>query len=359
MSETQKNILIINNGLAGGGIERASITLANYFSELSYKVHVLALYQSKPFFVLSKKIKLTEPSFNKEELGKYLYAIKMIIYIRKSVLKIRPDTILAFGEWTNPYVAFALSGLNYPLFLSDRMSPLAKLPGISEFLRKYFYRKADGIIAQSEFAKSVLIKKSGAVNIHVIHNPVKRIVKLSCPLKKRIVTVGRLEQVKGHEYLVRAFAQLTQKDWELSIVGDGSLRAKLESLTKELGVYNRVIFHGHLNDFRLQLSEAQIFVLPSLNEGFPNALLEAMSLPIACIASDTFFGYPHEIIENGVNGILVKPGDVEELKEAIDNLILNDKLRLQIGANSIEVRDKFEFETIANKYLNLIMQKAL
>lgn len=100
--------------------------------------------------------------------------------------------------------------------------------------------------------------------------------------------MGRLEKVKGHEYLIKAFAKIEDQDWELSIVGDGSERPYLENLTKVLNIDNKVIFHGHLRDFRKQLSEAKIFVLPSLSEGFPNALIEAMSLPLPCISTDFY-----------------------------------------------------------------------
>jgi GalNAc-alpha-(1->4)-GalNAc-alpha-(1->3)-diNAcBac-PP-undecaprenol alpha-1,4-N-acetyl-D-galactosaminyltransferase len=349
-----KHILIINNGLAGGGIERASVSLANYFLSKGNQVSVLALYQSTPFFTLSVNVKFQEPDFPRENTSKLMYLAKMIKYLRKSIKLIKPDTILAFGEWTNPFVLLSLRGTNYPVFVSDRMNPLAKLPALSEFLRKILYKKATGIIAQSNFAKSVLSKKTKSTNIHVIYNPVNVIEKLQCEQKNRIVSVGRLEEVKGHQILIEAFAKLDNFDWELSIVGDGSWRNKLENLAKDLRVHNRVIFHGHLKDFRLQLSEAQIFVLPSLKEGFPNALIEAMSLPIACIASDTFNGH-HEIITNGENGLLVQPGDVMELTNALELLIKNKQKRDKLKEKALEVREKLNFEVIANQYLKVIL----
>ena len=133
----------------------------------------------------------------------------MIKYIQKSVAKIKPDTILAFGEWTNPFVLLALKGTRFPVYVSDRMNPLAKLPLLSEFLRKTLYKRAAGIIAQSNFAKTVLREKTKAKNIHVIYNPVNVIEKTDCEVKDRIVTVGRLEEVKGHRYLIEAFANQT------------------------------------------------------------------------------------------------------------------------------------------------------
>ena len=349
------HILIINNGLAAGGIERASVSLANHFYILGYKVSVLALYQSKKFFVLESEISFLEPNFSRANTNRILYLTKLVKYIKKNVTIINPDTILAFGEWTNPFVLLALKGTRYPIFVSDRMNPLAKLPFVSEYLRKKLYKNAAGIIAQSNFAKSVLYQSTKATNIHVIYNPVNLIQKIDCEVKNRIVTVGRLEKVKGHRYLIEAFARIKDKNWELSIVGEGSLRSELEILVSSLCIKERVIFHGHLIDFRLQMSEAQIFVLPSLKEGFPNALIEAMSVPLACVASDTFNGH-HEIITDGENGLLVQPGNISELTKALDKLMENKHFIDRLKAKAVEVRYNLDFDTIADLYLKVIIK---
>ena len=347
-------ILIINNGLAGGGIERASVSLANYWAEKEIDVIVMALYQSEHFFTLHSKIKLIEPRFSRKKLSQVEYVIKMILFARKHIKQIQPDSILAFSEWTNPYMVVANMGLPYPLFLTDRMNPLAGLPYLSELLRKNLYKKATGIIAQSTFAKNILFEKTKAKNIKIIHNPVNAINKVECAKKKRIVTVGRLSPEKGHRFLIKSFARLQSNDWELSIIGDGKEMENLKKLAAELNVEKRVIFHGHLKDFTFQLSEAQIFVLPSLKEGFPNALLEAMSVPLACITTDFFQGN-NEIIKNGVNGLVVKPQDAKELTRAMELLINDESLRNKLAQNALKVREEFSFDKIAKQYLNFIL----
>ena len=349
-----KHILIVNNGLAGGGIERASVSLANYFSKMNFEVSVLALYKSEPFFSLDNNILFIEPDFDRNNHNKLVYTYRMMVFLRKFVLKNKPNTILAFSEWTNPYVVLALKGIEVPLFLSDRMNPLAKLPFLSEFLRKRLYKKATGIIAQSNFAKSILEKKTSSKNIKVIYNPLNSIEKIDCPQLNRIVTVGRLEKVKGHEFLIKAFAKMDNKSWELSIVGDGSERKYLESLAKDLNITQRVIFHGHLKDFRKQLSEAKIFVLPSIKEGFPNALIEAMSVPLTCICTDFFNGH-NEIIQNNENGIIVKSANVGELSNALSLLINDESKRNLFASNAKKVREELNFEKIAGIYLDFIL----
>jgi glycosyltransferase involved in cell wall biosynthesis len=353
---TRNKILIINNGLAGGGIERASVSLANYFARSGYEIVLIALYKSDHFYSLHSSISLIEPEFSRDQSNKYYYLLRMMYFARKYIKLTKPDTILSFSEWTNPYVILANLGLNYPLFITDRMNPQAKLPWPSELLKRLVYKKASGIIAQSHFAKEILFKKTKSKKITVINNPVKPIEKIRCLCKNRIVTVGRLSLEKGHYTLLVAFSKLKHKDWELSIVGEGSERVVLERLCNELEISDRVIFHGHLNDFRFQLSEAQIFVLPSLTEGFPNALLEAMSVPIACISTNYSKGI-HEIIRHGVNGLLVQPGNPNAMAEALSLLINDAILREQLAEKAYAVRLDYQFEKITSQYLDVIFSR--
>jgi len=259
-----KKILIINNGLAGGGIERASVSLANYFVLLGYKIDVLATYQSEHFYSLDSRITFTEPSFTKHKENRSIYVIKMMRYVRQTTKQINPDVILAYSEWTNPYVIISTIGLKIPIYVTDRMNPLANLPLISEIFKRLFYKRINGIVAQSEFAKSILYKRTKSKNIKVINNPVNLVERLTIEPKNRIVTVGRLALVKGHRFLIEAFAKVNNTDWELSIIGDGEERKRLEELAFNLGVAERVLFYGQLTDFSQQLSESKIFVLPSL-----------------------------------------------------------------------------------------------
>lgn len=348
-------ILIINNGISGGGIERASVSLSNYWAEQGHKITLLTLYQSEHFYSLHKDIKLIEPEFSRKKINKYAYVFQMIIFTRKHIKKVKPNSILAFSEWTNPYVVLANFGLPYPLFLTDRMNPLAKLPFASKMLKKILYKKATGIIAQTNFAKHILKENTNVKNIKVIHNPVNIINKIECNQKNTIISVGRLSPEKGHRFLIEAFAKIKHKNWELSIIGDGCEMSKLNNLASILGVKDRVVFHGYIKDFSPQLSEAKIFVLPSLKEGFPNALLEAMSLPIACIITDLFKN-ENEIIQDGINGLIVKPACVQELTNAIETLIDDDNLRMKLANNAFRVRLDFKFEKIASQYLHFITQ---
>lgn len=350
----QKRILIINNGLAGGGIEKASTSFANYLADKDFEVYMLALYKSTPFFQLNPKIKFIEPGFSRNSIHKLLYIFKLLFYIRKNVNKINPDVVLAYGEWTNPFVLMAINLKKFPVYVSDRMNPLAKLPFLSNTLRKIYYRKAAGIIAQTQFAKQILAENTKSKNIKSIPNPLTPINCEPTEKKNKIVTVGRLTSEKGHKYLIEAFSMISSPDWELSIVGDGVERTNLEQLAKDLQIEDRVTFHGHLRDFSKQLSESKIFVLPSIKEGFPNALVEAMSVPLPCISTD-FLGNQNEIIKDGENGVLVPVKDSNKMSEAIQYLINNPDFCDQIAAEAYKIREELSFEKVSSQYLNFIL----
>ena len=291
---------------------------------------------------------------NKNILLKINYLLKLIKYIRKETKIFNPDTVLAFSEWTNPYVILALTGLKYPIYVSDRMSPMAKLPLISEILKRFTYRFASGVIAQTSFAKRILKKKIKSNRIYVIHNPVNIIKKTNDKEINLILSVGRLSAEKGHKYLIKAFSKVKNRDWKLALIGDGSQRQSLEKLVSDLSLNDRVIFLGHLNNFSKYLTQAKIFILPSLREGFPNSLVEAMAMGKATISTDFFDGY-NEIIDNEINGILVSPGNVNELFFATEKLINNNNLRLRIGQEASKISKKLEFNKIAKQYLNVIL----
>jgi len=266
-----------------------------------------------------------------------------------------PDAVLSFGEWFNPFVILATRFLNIPLYAFDRMGPDMKLDPLVQFSRKILYKYATGIVVQTNAAKKKVTEKTSATNVVVIPNALIPINVAKKEKKKVIVSVGRLSPEKGHIILLRAFGRLEQKDWHLSIIGDGPEMSVLEKEAIDLGVRDRVQFHGHIKDFAAIMGESEVFVLPSYHEGFPNALLEAMSVPVACISSDCVAG-PGEIINQGVNGLLVKPGDVDELAAAMELLINDPVLRENLATEAYKVRERFEFEKIAGEYQKFIFK---
>ncbi|MDR3665990.1 MAG: glycosyltransferase [Ignavibacteriaceae bacterium] len=348
-----KSICFVAAGLMGGGTERDMSGLANYYCRMGIKVSILLLFKFDHFYSIDERIKIFEPDLDRSKFNKYLYSFRLIPYVRKTLKSLDPEVIFSFGEWFNPFVLLATMGLNYPVFVRDGMSPAIKFGFVLDTSKKILYRRAAGVLAQTNYAASTIRKRTNSKNVVVIPNPLNLMDYVVQPKKNHIVTLGRLSKEKGHKFLIRAFAKIDNQDWKLHIIGDGPVRPELEDLTKNLGLTNKVIFHGHMKDFASLLSESKIFVLPSLSEGFPNALIEAMSVPLACISSDCIAG-PRDIIVNGENGILVEPANIEALTGSLNNLIKDDDLQKKLSENAYKIREKLEYNRIADEFLEVL-----
>ena len=178
-----------------------------------------------------------------------------------------------------------------------------------------------------------------ASKIRLIPNPVDAEMFKPHPEKEQdnlIVWVGRFVPEKGLENLIDA-AKLVQSrinDVRFLLVGDGPLRNELEYLINDRGLSNIVSLMGPLEHKEVadMLAKASIFAFPSYKEGMPRAVLEAMSTGKAVVASD--IPGMDEIIENGINGVLVQPRDANALGDAIIALLNDKKLREELGRNA-------------------------
>jgi glycosyltransferase involved in cell wall biosynthesis len=148
--------------------------------------------------------------------------------------------------------------------------------------------------------------------------------------------VGRLGWKKGYEHALRAFAQVTQRHPEsrLDIIGDGDLREELPALARELGLADRVRFLGQRDDVAERMRGFDCYVLSSVIEGMPNALLEAMAQ--GCAAVTTSAGGSGEVVEDGKSGLVVPPGDADRLAEAISRVLQDPVFAQELGTAARE-----------------------
>lgn len=173
------------------------------------------------------------------------------------------------------------------------------------------------------------------------------------PTKFVFGSVGRLHEQKGHEFLLQAFVKVDSHA-RLAIVGDGELKDELIELADELQISDRVSFLGARADIAEFLSAIDVFVLPSLWEGQPIALLEALALRKPCIVSNVN-GIP-EIIENGVNGYLVNPRDIGELARMMNLVIEEPILVREFSEHEVSALDpKFFAQNMATEIANIYL----
>ncbi len=171
--------------------------------------------------------------------------------------------------------------------------------------------------------------------------------------KKIILFVGRLVQYKGVEYLLKSFKEIEKNfnDVVLLIIGDGPLRNHLENIVKNENIKN-VQFLGKVKELKYYYALCDIFVLPSITrqEAFGLVLIEAMYFGKPCITTNIESGMKY-VVDYGNAGILVKEKNTEELKDAIENLIVNENLRKEIGKKAIKrVLEKFTSMVVLEKF---------
>lgn len=352
----KRKVVLINYTLNFGGAERYISQIANFLSKKDIEVFIILLDNSPIDYDLEKGITVIQPSKDRP-LGKWkkiLYFIYIFKYIRVTVRSLNPTIII-----NTAFPIFILSAIGnmFPVVISIRCDPkktgLIEGFKISNTIRKFFYKRAKVIIAQTEYAKSVLFEQFKHKKIITIPNFLNDFKDLEVQRVNEILCVGRLVKSKGQDYLLRAFSMIDNKDWKLILVGDGPEKSNLEELSHSLGLSDRVSFVGNQKEVNAYYQRAKIFAFPSLTEGFPNVLLEAMASGLACISFNCVSG-PSEIIDDRNNGFLVEVGDIKDLSEKI-NLIINDEVfRDSISEQAINVRDKYNIENIGKQYLNII-----
>jgi GalNAc-alpha-(1->4)-GalNAc-alpha-(1->3)-diNAcBac-PP-undecaprenol alpha-1,4-N-acetyl-D-galactosaminyltransferase len=154
--------------------------------------------------------------------------------------------------------------------------------------------------------------------------------------------------------LIAAFANVAPAfpDWRLVIAGDGVERPALEALVADLGLSDRVSLPGVV-DATAHLADADLFVLSSRYEGFPNVLMEAMAAGLPVIAFDCQSG-PSEVIRDGVDGLLVPPGDATALAVRMGQLMDDPDTRQRLGAAAPDVVHRFGIERVMGMWEDLV-----
>ena len=198
----------------------------------------------------------------------------------------------------------------------------------------------------------------------VIPNPInKPDVKELLSFDKRndeIVTVGRLDlSQKRHDVLIKAFDLFLKNHplYRLTLYGGGKEGDvnKLTALVTQLGIADKVNFAGSVSNPTERISKSKVFVLSSDFEGIPNALMEAMSIGLPCIATDCRPGGARMLIEDGENGFIVPKGDIFGLAEKMDFLATNPVLADNIGQEAMKITQRFAENKIIEMWENYLM----
>jgi GalNAc-alpha-(1->4)-GalNAc-alpha-(1->3)-diNAcBac-PP-undecaprenol alpha-1,4-N-acetyl-D-galactosaminyltransferase len=358
---------LIISSLSAGGAERVMSRMANYWAAAGWEITLLSFDDGikPPFYPLDTRIAHRPLKIAKNSphpiVGIWHNLVGVRI-LRRAIIESKPAVVISFMDKINISTLLATRGLNIPTIVSERNDPAMYFPGkMWELLRQLIYPFADCLVVQTARASSYFPAKLQD-RIRIVPNPV--IVPPAAPAlpKQRlgdrsVIAIGRLDPQKGFDLLLQAFARIKdrQPEWILTILGEGDLRPQLAALQDELGLQDRVQLLGLVDKPHEFLQQADLFVMSSRFEGFPNALCEAMVCGLPVISTDCPNG-PREIIDDGVDGILVPTEDVPALAAAMDRLMADEHQRKSLATHAAKIVQRFGLEKVMTIWETLITE---
>lgn len=330
MDVKRKKLVGLIHHLEIGGAERMMVTVLNHFSEDDFEVHLIVFnYRGALKEQLAPNIIVHDLNIASVSKG--------MLRCLKEIYSIKPDILFTGIGHLNitlaPFVTFMKKWLPQTKWIAREtnivslQNKTANYPKLFDWLYRKFYHHYDVIIAQSQDMKKDLEENYFTSDkIVVINNPIdiERVEGASKekssysfnPSNINLLSVSGLREEKRHDLMLKVLS-LLPKQYFLTIVGGGEKEGSLKALAKELGLEDRVSFEGQQSNPYVYMKEADLFLLTSEREGFPNVLLEANLLGLPIVAFSCKGGI-EEIIEEGHNGFFVPFGNIKAMARKIE-----------------------------------------
>lgn len=354
MQDNNKKIRIVfvTRSMWAGGAERVISELLKYMVTARFQCSIVTIDDEKVLYHIPAEADL----FVIGKKSENPHVDKFLRYkaLRKTIVELKPDVVLSMPEDIGIFVIPALLGTKIPVVVSERNNPVV-MPNkkVTRIFRKVFYPFGAGFVFQtkqaSDFFSPRIRKKST-----VLPNPLDltRIPEKKTFRNKEIVAAGRLDKQKNFPLLINAFGIFQQyhPEYSLKIFGEGMLRSELESLaarTLNTGTYS---LPGRTSSLLGQINGAAMFVLTSDYEGMPNVLIEAMAIGVPVISTNCPAGGSADLIEDGVNGLLVPVGDVDKLVWAMKKIAESDEFADEVAKNAEVVKQRLDSNIVAAQW---------
>jgi glycosyltransferase involved in cell wall biosynthesis len=340
----------------GGGAERVVLSLLNSLDRSKFELYLALVKREGSYLdLIPNDVKLIDLNVSKARYS--------IFKIYRVIKDINPDVVFTSLAHLNLLIALIrpLFG-NKIKFIARESNTVSqnnkrdKYPKINDFLYKRVYKNYDLIITQAKAMRDDLRDNFyiDSNRMKIIYNPVdikmvrKSSLKGDINLDKskfNLLAVGRLSYQKGFDMLLRSIKELDDS-YHLTIIGEGKEHQKLIDLAKELQIEKQVTFLGFCDNPYIYMKNADLLVLSSRYEGLPNVVLEANSLGTPVVAFNSSGG-TGEIIEDGLNGFLVKPFDTKEFAKKIIQAREYDFNETKIKKY---IKDRFDIDIVVKEY---------
>jgi glycosyltransferase involved in cell wall biosynthesis len=364
--QQKPQVFFVIPSLKGGGAERVLIALANHFNQLNCIAVIIALNYGEPAYTIDEGVKVIYMLDRRDSMLwlRIYYMLLTFFKLLKLLLKEKPVCALSFITSANIWTGIVCSITQTPFIVSERTSPKRSVNQLGYLIKRLtalLYKRSAAVVVGAKGVEDCLRENKEFKNLNNVYKITNSVPSFNPVSPRRvhhrkfILGVGRLEYVKGFDLLITAFNNTKLHDVDLLIVGDGQERTNLlwQSYNDELK--DRVIFTGAQTNLQDYYSQAELFVLPSRNEGYPNALVEAMSFGCPCIAVNCEFG-PSEIIINEQNGLLVETENIYAISDAITRLINNPSLKNSLGKQAMRINDTNNAQQIFKQWEDLILK---
>lgn len=361
-----------------GGADRVITEKANYFADkLEYDVYIITDSQGKemPKFPLSPKVHLVNLNIMFGQQYNHSFFVRSFIYFNlmrkykkeliKQLMTIRPDfTISTLGR----DVDFITSVKDGSKKIAEAHTTRKNIRNFELLKKRNFIYKVIGKIWESKLEKAinkfntlVVLTEDNASEWAEIKDSI--VIPNSLPFypqkisynsNKKAISVGRFEIEKGHDRLIDVWSEVIKKhpDWILEIYGEGTLKNGLINIAKEKRLSGSILFKPSSMNIDKEYIDSSFCIMTSRYEGFGMVLIEAMACGLPCIAYDCPSG-PRNIIKDGINGFLIKDGDVQKMAEKICFLIEHEDIRKKMGQAGYLNVEKYNINEIMGKWKQL------
>jgi GalNAc-alpha-(1->4)-GalNAc-alpha-(1->3)-diNAcBac-PP-undecaprenol alpha-1,4-N-acetyl-D-galactosaminyltransferase len=351
--------------LSAGGAERVLTILANGWAAQGWDVSIISLddRSCQSFYPLDREIGWTRLNLMKDAANPLVGLwnnLKRLRALRAAIRQNKPQVVISFIDTMNVLTLLAARGLKMKVLISERSDPMKHDIGrFWRWLRRQVYPTANYLVVQNQQVRAFFLPLLGD-KVRLIPNPVRMpAVEIGetpyLTARPVVLTAGRLAYEKGYDLLIRAFAQVHKSypDWHLLILGEGQQRNELEKLVFSCGLEENIHLPGRVNNTYDYYHRADLFVLPSRYEGLPNALCEAMVHGLPVIATNCSAGVS-EVVQDGVNGVLVPPEDIAGLSAALESLMVDLERRTRLGEEARKISTRFVVERVMQMWEELI-----